>query len=161
MKKQGYLKSVLLISISVILVLSLGGCGEKDKEYITNFQNSLNEVAKENDNFIKLVEGYFSTFDEAQKTKLLDSITKLEGGYTKIKAIEAPKKYVDAQKIFVEGSDLALSALKIYKEEITAVTKETFNEEFVNRLTKGDEFMKQVNDKMIAATNKVKDIDNK
>lgn len=161
MKKQGYLRNILLISISVILVLSLGGCSKEDKEYVTNFQNSLNEVAKENQNFVEFVEKYFTSFDGSEKTKILDSIKKLEGGYGKLKALKAPKKYTDAQKIFVEGSDLALSALKIYKDEITAVTKETLNLEFANRLTKGDEIMKQANDKMVAAANKVKDIDNK
>lgn len=161
MKLKVILKRVLTISLAVVMVLSLSACSKKDKEYVASVQTNLNGIATESTAFTKELEGYFTSFDETSKTKILGSMTALEASYNKIKANEAPKKYADAQKLFVEGSDLALSALKIYKDEISAVTATTFNQSFVDRLAKGDEIMAKVNEKMIAATNKVQEIDSK
>lgn len=158
MKLKTNLKRILAFDLILVMVLSLGGCGKKDEEYVTNIQTYSNAIATESTTMTKALEEYFTSFQEPSKTKITDSITKLEASYNKMKTLEAPKKYTDAQVLFVEGCDLALSALKIYKDEITAVTKATFDQSFVDRLAKGDEIMSKVNDKMVTAANKMQAI---
>lgn len=160
---RGLFKKAAAIFVGIILMVSITACGGlKPTEYVDAFQNLINENTTLYQQLTTGVEAYLTDFTEEQKTQILTTLESLKEKYGELEALEAPKAYVDVQPMFQEASVLAISAITIYLEEFTKLTKETFTEsntELLERLEEADKLMEQANEKMIAAVTLVKEID--
>lgn len=147
------IKGAALCCLAFIVMLAMTACGskEKDAEYITKFQGSLDKLTELNITMTDNIKAYLESFAEADKTALITTIDEVGKAYKELKEIKAPKGFDEIQSLFAEGADKAAPALDIYKKEFDSVTEETFDTDFVARIAEGDKIMEEANQKLIDA----------
>lgn len=147
------IKGAALCCLAFIVMLAMTACGskEKDAEYITKFQGSLDKLTELNVTMTNNIKTYLESFAESDKTALITTIDEVGKAYTELKEIKAPKGFDEIQSLFAEGADKAAPALDIYKKEFDSVTEETFDTDFVARIAEGDKIMEEANQKLIDA----------
>lgn len=147
------IKGAALCCLAFIVMLAMTACGskEKDAEYITKFQGSLDKLTELNVTMTNNIKTYLESFAESDKTALITTIDEVGKAYTELKEIKAPKGFGEIQSLFAEGADKAAPALDIYKKEFDSVTEETFDTDFVARIAEGDKIMEEANQKLIDA----------
>lgn len=147
------IKGAALCCLAFIVMLAMTACGskEKDAEYITKFQGSLDKLTELNIAMTDNIKAYLESFAEADKTALITTIDEVGKAYKELKEIKAPKGFDEIQSLFAEGADKAAPALDIYKKEFDSVTEETFDTDFVARISEGDKIMEEANQKLIDA----------
>lgn len=147
------IKGAALCCLAFIVMLAMTACGskEKDAEYITKFQGSLDKLTELNIAMTDNIKAYLESFAEADKTALITTIDEVGKAYKELKEIKAPKGFDEIQSLFAEGADKAAPALDIYIKEFDSVTEETFDTDFVARIAEGDKIMEEANQKLIDA----------
>ena len=105
------------------------------------------------------VKTMFNDLTDENKTTVMGDLDELEKVFQDIAALKAPKKYEEVQKLLNESSEIALKGIAVYRTELGAVTAETMDEAFLERVRVGDDCLKEAQSKMLEAANLAEEIE--
>ena len=104
-------------------------------------------------------ETLFRDLTDENRTKVMGDLDEMEAVFKEIAALEAPKKYEEVQNCLSQSADSALKGIAVYRTELGAVTAETVDDAFLERVAEGDGYLQDAQDKMMEAAKLVGSLD--
>ncbi|WP_195985879.1 hypothetical protein [Clostridium sp. D33t1_170424_F3] len=118
MKLTKLVKSVGVLALAALMMLTMAACGGGNKEE-EKWEQDVTVIMED----ITTSQTAFNTAlaniqpgDEASQTAILDAIATLEDDFARLKEVEAPEKYKDVQVKFNTAADKALEGTAAFRE---------------------------------------------
>lgn len=158
MKKA--VKHLTALVLAMAMLLAVTACSSSGElKYTKEIEDVMGRLTETSTTFATDVQTMFNDLTEENKTTVLSDLDDLEKVFKDIAALEAPKKYEEVQKLLNESSESALKGIAVYRTELGAVTAETMDEAFLERVTEGDNYLKEAQSKMLEAANLAEEIE--
>lgn len=150
---------ILMVVLTLCFAFALTGCSDKkaEQKYYDDVMAAVNNATTANSTLITDLQTFLTdvTNEDAKKAALEDLDT-MEAEFTTLRDLNAPKIYKEAQVVFKEGAEAAISGIGVYRTAIEGVTEETISDEeaynaFYASIEEGDEYMTTSNSKITEA----------
>lgn len=156
---------IILAVLTLCFAFALTGCGDKkaEQKYRDDITSTMNNATTANSTLITDIQTFLNdvTVEDA-KTAVLEDLNTMETEFTTLRDLSAPKRYKEAQVVFKEGAEQALSAVSSYRLAIESCTEETKEskeayEAFLATVEEGDDYLTTANTKIMEAAKLVDD----
>ena len=148
-------KRIAALALALVMLFAMTACGSSAAEELKYSQDIvvlMNELTEKSNTFTSDVNTFFNDITEENRTMVLTDLDNLESVYTNISVTKAPEKYAGFQNLLNESAASAFQAIDVYRTELTALTEDTLDEAFLERITAGDEFMQAAAQKLMDAS---------
>ncbi len=160
--KMKKFNKILITVFTLCFVFALTGCSDKKAEqnYCDDVTTAMNNATTANSTLVTDIQTFLNDVtNEDARTAVLDDLKTMETEFTALRDLSAPKRYKEAQVVFKEGAEQALSAVNSYREAVESCTEETKKSQeaydaFYAIIQEGDQFMSTANTKIMEAAKK-------
>ena len=158
MKKA--VKHLTALVLAMAMLLAMTACSSSGElKYTKEIEDVMGRLTETSNTFATDVQTMFNDLSDDNRTTVMGDLAELEKVFQDIAALTAPKKYEEVQKLLNESSESALKGIAVYRTELGAVTAETMDEAFLERVTVGDDYLKEAQSKMLEAANLAEEIE--
>ena len=155
MKKA--VKHLTALVLAMAMLLAMTACSSSGElKYTKEIEDVMGRLTETSNTFATDVQTMFNDLSDDNRTTVMGDLDELEKVFQDIAALKAPKKYEEVQKLLNES---ALKGIAVYRTELGAVTAETMDEAFLERVTVGDDYLKEAQSKMLEAANLAEEIE--
>ena len=150
---------IVMAVLTLCLAFALTGCSDKkaEQKYYDDVMAAVNNATTANSTLITDLQTFLSDVtNEDARTAALEDLDTMEAEFITLRDLKAPKIYKDAQVVFKESAEAAISGIAVYRTAVEGCTEETLTDEellnaFQTSIGEGDEFMATSNTKITEA----------
>ena len=153
-------KRLAVFVLAAVMLAAMPACSSaSEAEYTQKVEEVVTRLSEASSAFYSDVETLFRDLTDENRTKVMGDLDEMEAVFKEIAALEAPKKYEEVQNCLSQSADSALKGIAVYRTELGAVTAETVDDAFLERVAEGDGYLQDAQDKMMEAAKLVGSLD--
>ncbi|WP_310603863.1 hypothetical protein [Anaerosporobacter sp.] len=150
----------LIAVLALCLAFALTGCSDKkaEKKYHDDVEAIQSNIILANSTMLTDLQTFIADVtNEDAKAKVLEDIKTMETEFTTLRDLTAPKRYKEAQIVYKEAAEEGLKGTEDYSVAIqncteAVFTDQTANDEFMTRITEGDDHITAAGTKISEAS---------
>lgn len=153
MKKYVH-SSVCALILLLVFALLFTGCENRKalEQYQTDVTQIVTRINDARDTLNIEVTAFSQTLSKEDRQNVLSAVTELSSAFAAFSELEAPGRYTEVQTALEESAEEAGQGTDIYMVEFTTVSEDTFDQDFVKRVTEGDRHLERAVDMVAEAT---------
>lgn len=140
-----------ILGLAMLVVLSavvLTGCDfgreqKREETYCSDVAVSIETIETAHTTLTDAIRLFLEDLSDSKRQEVLSAIDGLEQAYGTLEELTPPKRFVSVGESFARGVGLARQGTTIYREQFSAVTAETVDDAFVQRIEEGDDLIRQ------------------
>ena len=153
-------KRLAVFVLAAVMLAAMPACSSaSEAEYTQKVEEVVTRLSEASSAFYSDVETLFRDLTDENRTKVMGDLDEMEAVFKEIAALEAPKKYEEVQNCLSQSADSALKGIAVYRTELGAVTADTVDDAFLERVAEGDGYLQDARDKMMEAADLVGSLD--
>ena len=153
-------KRLAVFVLAAVMLAAMPACSSaSEAEYTQKVEEVVTRLSEASSAFYSDVETLFRDLTDENCTKVMGDLDEMEAVFKEIAALEAPKKYEEVQNCLSQSADSALKGIAVYRTELGAVTADTVDDAFLERVAEGDGYLQDAQDKMMEAAELVGSLD--
>ena len=153
-------KRLAVFVLAAVMLAAMPACSSaSEAEYTQKVEEVVTRLSEASSAFYSDVETLFRDLTDEKRTKVMGDLDEMEAVFKEIAALEAPKKYEEVQNCLSQSADSALKGIAVYRTELGAVTADTVDDAFLERVAEGDGYLQDAQDKMMEAAELVGSLD--
>ncbi len=153
-------KRLAVFVLAAVMLAAMPACSSaSEAEYTQKVEEVVTRLSEASSAFYSDVETLFRDLTDENRTKVMGDLDEMEAVFKEIAALEAPKKYEEVQNCLSQSADSALKGIAVYRTELGAVTADTVDDAFLERVAEGDGYLQDARDKMMEAAELVGSLD--
>ena len=153
-------KRLAVFVLAAVMLAAMPACSSaSEAEYTQKVEEVVTRLSEASSAFYSYVETLFRDLTDENRTKVMGDLDEMEAVCKEIAALEAPKKYEEVQNCLSQSADSALKGIAVYRTELGAVTADTVDDAFLERVAEGDGYLQDAQDKMKEAAELVGSMD--
>lgn len=149
------MKRIATFALVLVMILAMTACGAGDAaaelKYSQDITELLNELTESSNTFSADLTTFFEDITDENRETILADLDALEDVYTRISELEAPEKFAGFQALMKESADYGFQGIEVYRTELSTVTDDTLDQDFLDRIGVGDEHMQNAAQKLLEA----------
>ena len=153
-------KRLAVFVLAAVMLAAMPACSSaSEAEYTQKVEEVVTRLSEASSAFYSDVETLFRDLTDENRTKVMGDLDEMEAVFKEIAALEAPKKYEEVQNCLSQCADSALEGIAVYRTVLAAVTADTVDDAFLERVAEGDGYLQDAQDKMMEAAKLVGSLD--
>ena len=153
-------KRLAVFVLAAVMLAAMPACSSaSEAEYTQKVEEVVTRLSEASSAFYSDVETLFRDLTDENRTKVMGDLDEMEAVFKEIAALEAPKKYEEVQNCLSQSAASALKGIAVYRTELGAVTADTVDDAFLERVAEGDGYLQDAQNKMMEAAELVGSLD--